>query len=371
MTNYTNNPMVNAIGQLNIEGNIIPNAWYKFFTFENGKPDLIAIHILSEIVYWYRPTTKRCEETGEVLGVYKKFKADLLQRSYESFAEWLGVSKRQVKEAMDRLCEKGVIFREFRSVNTPTTTLYNILFIGIDAEVLAKSMVHSNVIPPTSESTTPYVQTYDPLRSNVPPPTSERKTNTEITTKITTETTQESEYAHTQEKSDVENPKNSTAKKPTRKTSSAKKSTTTANLTADDLVNLTLADCKFSDKDFENYPNLGEWIFADMDYQIASDYLTMRGSSNKLTLTAIKKSIREASVAGLTLCQALEVCITSGKGWLTFKAEWYANQQKPPVWQQPQQNPNRYAPQQNKAPDFTQFLGFGDPQPIIINGDHS
>lgn len=169
------NDAVDKIGMMNIEGNIIPFNWFSEFKFKNGKPDLNAIVILSEIVYWYRPKIIRDEEIGMTVGMSKRFKADLLQRSYDSFSSQFGLTKRQVKDCIDRLCEHGVIYREFRTVQTNATTLFNVLFIGVNAGVLSSvSMYH----PPTLERTTP-------LRLNVPPPTLERNTYTETTTETT------------------------------------------------------------------------------------------------------------------------------------------------------------------------------------------
>lgn len=173
----TGNEMVDQVGMINIEGNIIPFNWFSVFKFEGGKPDLNSIIILSEIVYWYRPKILRDENTGATLGIGKKFKADLLQRSYESFANQFGISKRQVKESFDRLCESGVVERVFRSVKTDNTVLSNVLFIKINPEVLS---CISNVGGHTFERTTP-------PRSKVGGHTFERGTYTEITTEITTE----------------------------------------------------------------------------------------------------------------------------------------------------------------------------------------
>lgn len=52
--------------------------WFSRITFDNGRPDTNAILILSDIVYWYRPTVIRDERTGMVTGYRKKLKADLL-----------------------------------------------------------------------------------------------------------------------------------------------------------------------------------------------------------------------------------------------------------------------------------------------------
>ena len=76
----TGNEIVDENAKLNISGNIIPQVWYRTIIRESGKPNLTAIIILADIVYWYKPTEIRDEGTGQVIGVRKKFKSDLLQR---------------------------------------------------------------------------------------------------------------------------------------------------------------------------------------------------------------------------------------------------------------------------------------------------
>ena len=95
MTSATT-PEVDAIGALPFTGNLIPHAWYTALTFPSGKPDLVAITLLADIVYWYRPVVERDPATGQVLRQRKKFKADMLQRSYQAFADQFGFTKRQV-----------------------------------------------------------------------------------------------------------------------------------------------------------------------------------------------------------------------------------------------------------------------------------
>ena len=58
----TGNSTVDAIGQMNITGNVTPPNWYKTILRDNGKPYLLAICILSEICYWYRPKEIRDEQ---------------------------------------------------------------------------------------------------------------------------------------------------------------------------------------------------------------------------------------------------------------------------------------------------------------------
>ena len=50
---------VDAMGRIEISGNIIPQKWYRVILRDNGKPDLLAIILLSDIVYWYRPVEVR------------------------------------------------------------------------------------------------------------------------------------------------------------------------------------------------------------------------------------------------------------------------------------------------------------------------
>ncbi len=89
---YTSgNDTVDKMGRINFAGNVIPETWYKAIVRDNGKPNLNAIVILSDIVYWYRPEMVRDEESGQLLGMKKRFKNDALQRSYKQLAEKFGI----------------------------------------------------------------------------------------------------------------------------------------------------------------------------------------------------------------------------------------------------------------------------------------
>lgn len=133
----TGNETVDKLGEMNFEGNIIPANWYKTVTRENGRPYLLAICILSEICYWYRPSLKKDEHTGRVVGYTKKFKGEMFQMNYQQFADNLGESKRSVKAAMDRLEKIGVIRREWKTVKLSNgMMLNNTLFIDLDADIL-------------------------------------------------------------------------------------------------------------------------------------------------------------------------------------------------------------------------------------------
>lgn len=72
----TGHDVVDQVGSVHLEGNILPTSWFSTFVLESGKPDLNAIVVLSEIVYWHRPTVVRDEYSGQVVRVKKKFKSD-------------------------------------------------------------------------------------------------------------------------------------------------------------------------------------------------------------------------------------------------------------------------------------------------------
>lgn len=112
---------VEEIGQLNFDGNIIPHTWYQHLTYDNGKPNVNAIIILSDILYWYRPTVIRNETTGQIKEVRKKFAADKLQRNYSQISEQFGFTKKQARDAINFLVEKGYITKELRTVSTKTS----------------------------------------------------------------------------------------------------------------------------------------------------------------------------------------------------------------------------------------------------------
>ena len=68
---------VAEIGKIHVEGNLIPHPWYQRIRLESGKPDLPAIIILAEIIYWYRPY-QTLTKGGKPL-LRKHFDGDMFQ----------------------------------------------------------------------------------------------------------------------------------------------------------------------------------------------------------------------------------------------------------------------------------------------------
>lgn len=137
-TYTTGSPIVDQMEKVRITGNVIHPNWYKNILYENGKPNLNAITILADIVYWHRPTEVRDEETGEQIGIKKKFKGDSFQRSYRQFQNLFGLSKRQVQLALQALEDIGVIKRHYDTTEVNGQILYNTMFIDLVPRVLIK-----------------------------------------------------------------------------------------------------------------------------------------------------------------------------------------------------------------------------------------
>lgn len=124
------NGKVMKMTKMNISGNVVPISWFNHLKFGSGKPNLPAIMILSDIIYWYRAQAIRDEETGMVVEYKQKFKSDMLQKQYKLWMDLYGFGRSQTKNAVDYLEEKGLINREFRDVNLPTGEIaYNRMFV--------------------------------------------------------------------------------------------------------------------------------------------------------------------------------------------------------------------------------------------------
>ena len=133
------NAAVDVVGTINITGNVTPNNWYKRIVRENGKPNLLAIALLSDIVFWYRPIEVRDESSGNTIGWKKKFRGKMLQKSYQDYAEFFGESKRSIKAALDYLESIGVIKKVFMDyVTEANTKIPNVMYIDLEPQKLEK-----------------------------------------------------------------------------------------------------------------------------------------------------------------------------------------------------------------------------------------
>ncbi len=203
MTTTTPTDTVMAIGQINFTGNVTPASWWKHITLPSGRPDQTAITLLSEIIYWYRPSEVRNEATGALQGYRKRFRGDKLQRSYQSFADQFGFGKRETADALKRLRDAGLITLELRTIEASGgLKCANVLFVGVVPCAIAGitntiSTDGVNDVTPVASERNRYSQNATPvtLKRNTPQRrngiggTPNVDTNTEITTENTTEIT--------------------------------------------------------------------------------------------------------------------------------------------------------------------------------------
>ena len=188
----TGNDIVDEVGMISLTGNLIANNWYSWILRKNGRPNLLAINILAEIVYWYRPVEIRDEESGRTTGYRKKFKGDRLQKSYEQLGRKFGEGKATVKRALDCLEDLGIIEREFRTITfgEEQKKMNNVMFITLLPDGLNKVTFDRPIV----DNEDPADKSDDTLQANLKrgseqmyreAPDKAVETNTETTTKIT------------------------------------------------------------------------------------------------------------------------------------------------------------------------------------------
>ena len=187
MTVSSGNATVDAVGRIGIAGNVIPNSWYSAIKRPNDKPYLNAIVILAEIVYWYRPTEMRDEATGRTVGTRAKFSGDMLQRSYGSFAEQFGISKREATSALSALEDMGLVRRHLRNICVKGVTLSNVLFIEIIPERLME-VTHPGDTGAIAKSETSDVLEGEVSLQEVTPPNAGSETYTKTSRETSLET---------------------------------------------------------------------------------------------------------------------------------------------------------------------------------------
>lgn len=181
----TGNPIVDEIATLNLSGNIIPESWYHTIVNDKGKVNCLAIHILADIVYWYRPTENRDETTFSVSFSKKFHDADYLQRSYDQLAEKFNISKKQARNAIVFLEGLGVIVRHFRTIQSVNGPLANVLFIELVPEVL-KVLTYPTTDNGIYRNVDTSLSKYDGVSTNSDTHLSQNnETYTETTTKTT------------------------------------------------------------------------------------------------------------------------------------------------------------------------------------------
>src|SRR5690349_143210 len=109
-------------------GNLVPHVWYHKILRAGGKPDVIGITILSELLYLYRSEDKTEFQLG-----------------YDYFKYKFNCTFSQVHEALVRLEKQELVTRRFRSVTVYGRIFSNEMFLKLHVDSLAKvSQEHRN-----------------------------------------------------------------------------------------------------------------------------------------------------------------------------------------------------------------------------------
>ena len=166
------NETVDRMTSFGITGNVIPQSWYRTILKKTTrKPYLLAISILADIVYWYRPQEVRDESTGQLLRYQKRFSGEMVQKSYSMYAELFGEDKQTITRAFDTLEDYGVIRRHFRNIKSATATMTNVMYVELDVDILHQLTYpeeHPSLEPPTPTKEYPPVEPPTPTREYPP-----------------------------------------------------------------------------------------------------------------------------------------------------------------------------------------------------------
>ncbi|MBP3883652.1 MAG: hypothetical protein J6D54_01765, partial [Olsenella sp.] len=132
----TGNRVVDALGRMDFTGNVIPTAWFETMRDERGRPDLVGMNLLAEIVYRYRPQRSRDEEGREVWS--KRFRGDMLPLDYARLEDRFGCSHVTMRRAFARLEGLGVVRRVSQAMRTGAGVAPTVMYVTIDPERLAE-----------------------------------------------------------------------------------------------------------------------------------------------------------------------------------------------------------------------------------------
>lgn len=124
MKNGTARPLTNEVRQFmhfNREGDIIPHGWNKHIgrwhtakSRMTGEANRIwrsrpyAERLLARIIWFYTPTPLK-NDSGDVVGWQRKFKATYWQINFSEMGEALGCSSRTIKDELALLVELGLV----------------------------------------------------------------------------------------------------------------------------------------------------------------------------------------------------------------------------------------------------------------------
>jgi DNA-binding transcriptional ArsR family regulator len=127
-----------TMDNLSLVGYTIPFAWRNHILTPHGKPHLVAMHLLADIIYWYQPDHLYDENTGEFLKLEKRFQGKRFCHFAEAFEENFGLTSEQVSEGLALLGSLGLITYELSYSPTNQYLSGKLYAIGIHADEIAR-----------------------------------------------------------------------------------------------------------------------------------------------------------------------------------------------------------------------------------------
>jgi len=131
--NYDTPKNTFAFKTLNLSGNLIPFNLYKSIITKANRPDLPAISIFSEVLYWYRPKANNIDNSNTTF--VNKFSGDAWQTSYSYLTKKFGFSHETIRRSLVKLETLGVIKREFRAIYLKGQIYNNVMFIHLGENI--------------------------------------------------------------------------------------------------------------------------------------------------------------------------------------------------------------------------------------------
>lgn len=112
MNNSSGNKVVDEMLNFNFDKFLcIPAKWFETIKDERGKVDLLAINILADVVYRYRPTAVIDQYTGRLKYYKKNFEGDMYEKSIGNYCDQFCQARTTVQRSLTVLENLGVITR--------------------------------------------------------------------------------------------------------------------------------------------------------------------------------------------------------------------------------------------------------------------
>lgn len=172
----TGNAIVDAVTQMRFEGNILDHRWFltPLLKTKAGLPNFPAIYVLGDIVYCHTAMLIRDHNSQILTEARKRFSGAKFWQVYDVWAPALGMTKRQLQDAVTFLHNAGIIKRTVGQITLALgVKTTNVPIIELNVELL-HAVTYGTPSPRKHRREAPHVKTEGDARSSAtqPPPKS-------------------------------------------------------------------------------------------------------------------------------------------------------------------------------------------------------